>query len=135
MIVEGGIATERGDNRRAGLDVKARDQAQKPVNALSDDDVLRLYTMLAGQRRAQVGALRVAILPDVMRGAPDGLDHAGRGAKAVLIGTEPGAKWAPRGALLRFRPHEGHGGREGLCKWGKRWASCHGPCLVCAFSD
>ena len=110
MVVEGRIGSVGGDDRISGCDEKADQIGQKTVDAFSDHDVVCGRVQMLRQSCAQIVAFRIAIHP--LGGLRHGADRAGRWAEHVLIGTQTGIKTPGPGTLLRFRPHEGNGGRQ-----------------------
>jgi len=110
--VEGRIGAVRGDDGGTGLGRELHRQAQQPVDALADHDVVDADAVGARDRGAQLVAFRVGVHP-VARGRRlhrgDGL---GRGPEHALVGAEPRREGVAARALLRLGSDERHEGRQ-----------------------
>ena len=122
VVVEGGIGSVGGDDGIAGFDQQADKIPQKAVNPFAHNDIFRGYTVVCGQRVAQIVAGGVAVFPDVVDCLLHRRDGLGRRPEDVLVGAETGGEGRASFALADLGADKGDRGGQGADDIGIAWA-------------
>ena len=107
VVVEGGIGAERGNHGFAGIEERPHDQPQQAVDALADDQILRLYRHGRGEFLPQVVMFRVAVPGATAHLTLQGRQDRGGRAKGAFIGANARLVGRPALALQRLRSDKG----------------------------
>ena len=120
--IEGRVGAKRGDDRRAGGECEAAQEAKEPINPAPHHDMLRADAMMTGEGGAEVVAFGVGIHPTFQDRGLHRCDGFGGGAEEAFIGPEP----CPEGVSLltfqRLGPGEGNGAGQGGGEGGEKSA-------------
>ena len=119
MIIEGGIAAERGHDRRVRRYDEAGDLAEQPVYATADRDIVAGNAVVKRQRLAQLEILRIAVHPGRFGRCAHRFQHGGGGTEATFVRADAGAHGKAAVALDGLGSDEGNRGGQGLGEGGE----------------
>jgi hypothetical protein len=109
MVVEGGVAAQRGDHRAAGRCIEAHRHAQDGVDTFARHHIGKVDAQMIGDGGAQIMVFRIAIMPALGRGCAHGGQHRWRWAKRAFIGADSCAQGHAAPSHDRLGPDKGHG--------------------------